>query len=129
MGTPVTIQIAAANYGEYDSQSSYRRPFSERREHENALLVNYDGSTSGQHTKHGSTATHSHDTARRHGVDFSTDQSSASARTSVRRTPLANCGSLHDPFANIDGSVSNEIDPIRTSTLNCLASASVAVVA
>ncbi|CAF1180465.1 unnamed protein product [Rotaria magnacalcarata] len=71
----------------------------------------------------------SHDTARRHGVDFSTDQSSASARTSVRRTPLANCGSLHDPFANIDGSVSNEIDPIRTSTLNCLASASVAVVA
>ncbi|CAF4975330.1 unnamed protein product [Rotaria socialis] len=70
----------------------------------------------------------SHDTARRRGVDFPTDQSSAPARNSLRRTPLANRGSLYDPFANIDGSVSNEIDPTRTSTLNCLVPASVAVV-
>lgn len=39
-----------------DNQSSYRRPASERREHDNALLINYDGSNSCQYAKHGISA-------------------------------------------------------------------------
>ena len=34
-------------------KSTHRRPATERREHDNTLLINYDGSTSNQHTKHG----------------------------------------------------------------------------
>ncbi|UJR27460.1 hypothetical protein I4U23_008748 [Adineta vaga] len=54
MGTPVTIQIAAAsNYNEHDTQSSLRRQANERRDHDNALLINYDGSIGFQQSKHG----------------------------------------------------------------------------
>ncbi|CAF0972852.1 unnamed protein product [Rotaria sp. Silwood1] len=119
MGTPVTIQIAAANYSEYDSQSSYRRPLSERRDHENALLFNYDGSNSSQYTKYGTNALHSHETTRRRGVDFVNDQSSTLARTSGRRISLAHHGlSLNDPLTNLSGSITNDADSIRISTIN-----------
>jgi len=36
-----------------DNQSTHRRQAIERRDHENALLINYDGTTTSQHTKHG----------------------------------------------------------------------------
>jgi len=36
-----------------DSQSCHRRPLIERRDHENALLFNYDGTPSSHHTKYG----------------------------------------------------------------------------
>jgi len=54
MGTPVTIQIAAtSNYNEHDTQTSLRRQANERRDHENALLINYDGSSANQQSKYG----------------------------------------------------------------------------
>ncbi|CAF1681583.1 unnamed protein product, partial [Adineta ricciae] len=54
MGTPVTIQIAASsNYNDHDTQPTHRRQLNERRDHENALLYNYDGS---QHTKYGTSS-------------------------------------------------------------------------
>jgi hypothetical protein len=36
-----------------DSQASFRRQASERRDHDNALLVNYDGSIGSQQAKYG----------------------------------------------------------------------------
>ncbi|CAF4628047.1 unnamed protein product, partial [Rotaria magnacalcarata] len=36
-----------------DTQTSIRRQANERRDHESALLVNYDGSIGSQHPKYG----------------------------------------------------------------------------
>ena len=36
-----------------DTQTSLRRQAHERRDHENALLINYDGSTGSQQVKYG----------------------------------------------------------------------------
>jgi hypothetical protein len=36
-----------------DTQSSLRRQANERRDHENALLINYDGSIGSQQAKYG----------------------------------------------------------------------------
>ncbi|CAF4335912.1 unnamed protein product, partial [Rotaria sp. Silwood2] len=108
-----------------DSQSSYRRPLSERRDHENAFLFNYDGSNSSQYTKYGTSAL-LHETTRRRGVDFVNDQSSALARASGRRISLAHHGiPLYDPLTNLSGSITNDGDPMRTSIINCFVPASV----
>ncbi|UJR21575.1 hypothetical protein I4U23_024658 [Adineta vaga] len=42
--------MLATSVNKTDSQTNHRRPINERRDHENVLLYNYDGS---QHTKYG----------------------------------------------------------------------------
>ncbi|CAF1128472.1 unnamed protein product [Rotaria sordida] len=67
-----------------------------------------------------------HETTRRRGVDFVNDQSSTLVRTSGRRTSSTHHGlPLSDPLTNLSGSITNDADPIRISTINCLVPASV----
>ncbi|CAF4168107.1 unnamed protein product, partial [Rotaria sp. Silwood2] len=128
MGTPVTIQIAAAsNYNEYETQTSIRRQANERRDHESALLVNYDGSIGSQHAKYGGSQLFSRESTRRRGVDFVSDQSSLPGRSS-RHTSIVHHGIFHDPLNSTTGSIFYDADPNRSSIVSCLVPASLSVV-
>ncbi|CAF3341160.1 unnamed protein product [Rotaria sp. Silwood1] len=127
MGTPVTIQIAAAsNYNDYETQTSIRRQANERRDHESALLINYDGSIGSQHAKYGGSQLF-HESARRRGVDFANDQSSLPGRSS-RHTSIAHHGIIYGPLSSNTGSISYDVDPNRSSIVSCLVPTSLAVV-
>ena len=50
----VKVNVSHLPNSSSDSQASFRRQANDRRDHENALLVNYDGSVGSHQTKHGS---------------------------------------------------------------------------
>ena len=49
----VVVNFSHRKISSSDSQASFRRQANDRRDHDNALLVNYDGSVGSQQVKHG----------------------------------------------------------------------------
>ncbi|CAF4722932.1 unnamed protein product [Rotaria magnacalcarata] len=69
---------------------------------------------------------HGHETTRRHGVDFPSEQSTAPSRIN-RQTSIGHQSLSHDILSAAAGSISCNIDPNRSCIVSCLVPASIAV--
>ncbi|CAF0759924.1 unnamed protein product [Adineta ricciae] len=68
-----------------------------------------------------------HETTRRRGVDFPSDQSSVPGRSSGRHMSVVPHGIIHDPLSSATGSLSYDGDYNRSSVVSCLVPASISI--
>ena len=68
-----------------------------------------------------------HETTRRRGVEFTSDQSTGTGRSSARRPSLVHHVPPHETLnsAHVTGSVSADHDPNRLTVVNCLVPANI----
>ncbi|CAF3324740.1 unnamed protein product [Rotaria socialis] len=69
---------------------------------------------------------HGHETTRRHGVDFPSEQSSVPSRIN-RKTSIGRSSLTHDVLSDAAGSIACGIDPNRSFVVSCLVPASISV--